>query len=173
MMQLKLHRNIKSDTASGLSYILDLSVSEVVGNITPCIFVHEYVPYNPATGASSLNFTNVAYLDELTEVKDYVQTKNKMCLVRKSCLTKRFDSIQSLNDFCDIVFKDVRRLLQQHATLTDLDCADISITEHEIISTPTELCGNTENAEQGYTEDTDELSEQQEVVSISFDGRVH
>lgn len=158
---ITIHSTIYTDGTYVPSYRLKLTVDKTFDGLTPCIFVHEYYPKNPNTGHSSFEFSNVAYYDELTEVKDYVVDKKSLGLVRKSCLEKSFQSMDSLHEFRNTVYADAMRLIKQWETQQEVACEVAQLTADSSNIIPcTDLS------------DTASDGNQTDVVVLSFDGSV-
>jgi hypothetical protein len=158
---ISIHSTITTDGTYVPSYRLKLTVDRTFDGLTPCIFVHEYCPKNPNTGSHSFSFTNVAYYDELTEVKDYVVDKRSAGLVRKSCLEKSFSSMDSLHEFRNTVYEDVMRLIRQWETQQVVGCEQTTITADSSSTIP---------CDDSVEGDSDSNSD--DVVVLSFDGSV-
>ena len=165
---IKIHKEIISDKSYVPSFTLKLQVVSTAEGVTPCIFVHEYIPKNPMTGSISYDFMNVAYFDELTEVKDYVTDKKHVCLIRKSCIDKKFSNMTELNEFLAIVTHDIQRLLNQINTQTVDQCEVLAITENSVASTLVDY-DDTEDIIDTPNENKQEV----ESIVISFDGKLN
>lgn len=166
--RIVLHKEISTDSSYVPSFTLKLTVSETSDGVTPCIFVHEYIPKNPGTGRIYYDFTNVAYFDELSEVKDYVTDKRNVCLIRRSCIEKSFKSYDDLTEFLNTVVRDVQRLIQQLSTsYTTDDCETITITRDSKV---TESCGHTDADSSDIEYDSDSTTT--EAIVLSFDGKL-
>ena len=164
---LKLHKEIQTDGSYVPSWTLKLQVISTDEDITPCIFVHRYIPKNPATNKIYYDFQGVAYYDELTEVKDYVEDKKHTGLVRKSCIDKKFSCRDDLDEFLNTVLQDIQRLLMQIASLKTVMCEELSITENDIISIPVdnESCS-------AEVQDCRVDTEETESIVLSFNGKI-
>ena len=159
-----LHKEIQTDSTYIPSFTLRLTVTSTSGGITPCIFVHEYIPKNPNTGKVSYDFLNVAYYDELTEVRDYVEDKKRSGKVRRSCIIKSFSNQDSLDEFLSIVTHDVQRLLQQLNSIYTTDsCETITITPTSAISS---------DCDTDYKNDNGSDSTAAEAIVLTFSGEL-
>lgn len=162
-VSIKIHKTVETDGTYVPSFTLKLSVLSAEG-VTPCIFVHEYIPKNPYSDAR-YEFTNVAYFDELTEVPDYLQHRNRTCLIRKSDIEKRFTDKASLDRFLSTVSHDIQRLIQQAETTTATgECEDITFTATAVVSEPAECLDRVVDPE---VEDQPPA----DAVILSFDGK--
>ena len=160
--QIVVHKEVLTDTSYVPGFTLKLTVSETSVGVTPCIFVHEYIPKNPYTGKISYEFSNVAYYDELTEVKDYVTDKRNSCLLRRSCIEKRFQSYEQLQQFLSTVTKDIQRLIQQLSSVYSLeDCESITITKDTTSVAPCSSASDDDAVATGNAE----------AIVLSFDGK--
>lgn len=165
-----LHKEVSTDGTYVPSFTLKLSVSETSEGLTPCIFVHEYIPKNPGTGKVSYDFCNVAYYDELTEVKDYVEDKKHSCLVRRSCIIKSFRTYDELTEFLTTVQHDVQRLIQQLSTLyVSGECELINVTSDAIVTVD---CPDNEDVSDLPGESDDSDVARSDAIVLSFDGKL-
>lgn len=170
---ITLHKEVSTDMSHAPSFTLQLAVTDAVG-ITPCIFVHDYIPRSPITGEISYDFTNVAYLDELTEIADFVEDKNHKISVRKSRIDKSFSSFDALTEFLDIVYKDIRRLLTQVKTVTILTpCEDVEITAESMSVTPVACDSGSDDSvvEDGDSQSGGETAGTESIV-LSYNGKL-
>lgn len=160
---LKLHIETLTDSSYVPSFTVRISVAESSG-ITPCIFVHQYVPKLPCSDAT-YSFVNVAYYDELSSVPDYLQDRKTAGLVRLSTVEKGLPNKDEVADFITTVEHDVQRLLAQvNTTTVSGQCLDVDISAGTITSTVSEGCGS-------VVEDTGADSVAPGVVTLSFSGR--
>ena len=166
--KITLHQEILSDSSYVPSVTLKLSVSTVSGGISPCIFVHEYIPKNPNTVKAAYDFTNVAYYDELSTVKDYVSTRHATCLVRLSSICKSFPNRAELDSFLNTVLSDIQRLLTQLETQNTAGCNTLEVTSNSIVDSP---CADIEADLPPADNAVVETSGGKSIV-ISFDGTV-
>lgn len=164
---LKIHKEILTDGSYVPSFTLRLQVMSTDGDLTPCIFVHQYVPKNPMTKKVSYDFQSVAYYDELTEVKDYVEDKKHVGLVRKSCVEKSFVCREDLDSFMTTVLHDIQRLLTQISSRKTEQCEELTITDSSIVSVPVD-CGEESDKDCNESVDTPET----ESIVLSFDGKI-
>lgn len=162
---IKLHKEILTDNSYVPSFTLRLQVTETEGDLTPCIFVHQYIPKNPMTNKVSYDFQSVAYYDELTEVKDYVEDKKHVGLVRKSCVEKRFSTKESLDEFLAIVLHDIQRLLTQISTTGPDTCEELTVTADSVVTKPADML------DEGVS-DTCVDTQQTESIVLTFDGKL-
>ena len=139
--KITLHVETLTDSSYVPSFTARISVKSAEG-ITPCIFVHQYVPKLPCADAT-YEFMNVAYYDELNSVPDYLKSQREPGLVRKSSVEKGLPSQEELEDFIATVEHDVKRLIAQVNTTTVSGlCRDVEITAETITQTVSEDCEN-------------------------------
>lgn len=163
---ITIHKTVETDSTYVPSLTLKMSVTTAEG-VTPCIFVHEYQPKNP-TSAAKFEFMNVAYYDELTEVPDYLEFRNKSCLIRKSELEKRFSDREAMYEFIKIVGHDIQRLLQQVETTTATgECEDMTFTADTV---KTEIVRCLDREETQAPEDSAPQPAADTII-LSFDGK--
>ena len=149
---------------------LTLSVAEAE-NVTKNIFVTIFHPQSSYYGDAYYEFSNVAYYDELTSVKDVVVDQNRSCAVRVPCVTLNFSSASEMNDWLSVVYSDIQRLIDQIksfniSTYTEVSITDNSITEKELDIPKQEV---SEQYPEQYTQRASS-STNTDVVALSFDG---
>lgn len=163
--KIVVHIETFTDDSYVPSFTVKLSVKSADG-VTPCIFVHQYVPKLPS-GVSSYDFLSVAYYDELNSVPDYIKHKKEPCLVRLSEVTKGLPTQEEMEDFIATVEHDIQRLLTQvNTTKVSGQCVDAEITAGTISRVVTDDCENTVSTSTVNVE-----SEQAPgVVKLTFNG---
>ena len=165
-VSIKIHKTVETDGTYVPSFTLKMSVTSAVG-VTPCIFVHEYTPKSPYN-ESKLDFMNVAYYDELTEVPDYLQYRNRSCLIRKSELEKRFSDREALQSFLSTVSHDIQRLIQQAETTTATgECEDLTFTADNVSA---EIAQCLDREQDQIVEDNTPQTASDTII-LSFDGK--
>ena len=160
--------NIKVETYTDSSYVPSFTVRISVvstDGITPCIFVHEYVPKLPCN-EEEYSFVNVAYYDELTSVPDYIKDRRTPGLVRKSVVEMGFPTKERLEDFIATVQHDIQRLLTQLNTTTATgQCLDVEITAGTVSQTISDDCGSGD-----INPINTDVQTAPGVVTLTFDG---
>lgn len=165
-VSITIHKTVETDGTYVPSFTLKMSVTTATG-ITPCIFVHEFTPKSPYNEAK-LEFMNVAYYDELTEVSDYLPYRNKSCLVRKSEIEKRLPGKEELDQFLATVSHDIQRLIQQVETTTATgECEDLTFTSDAVNVVPAQCL----DREQEVTTGDNQPQPEPDTVILSFDGK--
>ena len=164
--KISVHVETFTDQSYVPSFTVKMRVTEAEG-LTPCIFVHKYVPKCGAT-AASYEFMNVAYYDELNSVPDYLGSRKEVTLLRMSEVTKGLPNSAEMEDFIATVQHDIQRLLVQvNTTAVTGACRDVEITAETITQTLTEDCENQPENRQGVARSQAGASG---VVVLNFDG---
>lgn len=113
-----ISKKIQTTKAYGTTYTLTVTVRES-SEISPAIFLFEYMPRTPYSVGQVYTFSNVCYLDELYNVPDELTEPDKAQLIRRTTLTKSFSSRESLDTFYEEILSDIRRLLKAFRELAE------------------------------------------------------
>lgn len=172
-IKIVLNKNVKVEDTHIGSLELTLTVIEAI-NITKNIFVSIFHPYSNYYGDSFYEFSNVAYYDELSNIKDTVEDSRHLCEVRRPCATASFSCVSDMQNWLNTVYADIQRLITQINTLEVTNTSEISITEdviEENIVTATVIKTTKNTVDNTYTTDTSTKENETEIVTLSFDGK--
>ena len=173
---IKLAKKIIVDDPRNLVCYVTLTVIESLG-ITDNIFVVRYTPPISPNDQGGKSFYNVAYVDQLEDLKTDPEDKYSPCFLLAHTVTKSFQNREVAERWCSEIYDEVKRLLRT----ADLIYGD-SITstvdiykETHIESDPVISDGGTEEVgdfgSYAITRDSVEIDENGEVVNLTFDGK--
>ena len=173
-IKISLSKKIKEDTTHRKSIEVVLSVI-AAENITKNIFVSIFHPQSSYYGDSFYEFSNVAYYDELTNIKDYVEDTRIQCEVRRPCAQATFSNYSDLNKWLSVVYSDIQRLITQIKTINSVSSTLVDITDESIIES-SDIVSEPSIEDIVKSANVDNMvymaeEENTNVVTLSFDGK--